>query len=472
MTKKKSVKARKAAHAAQANAARRPQQAPRLKIVADGLEIPARTAVLSTMELFEMILCHVDMSTVLFAQLVSTKWRDMIGASLPIQQHLFFAPVSRVPEARDEPPPPPTAPSLDDYAQPWVQRAMERAQRREAARAAQAHAVPTLAPSQNLLLKKHFGCMFVMLSSMSSGIQGWRRDRASENVNYLTTGKLMGMGMARGGQRIAGQGKPTAVLRAGASWRRMLVSQPPPRRLEHVRVGDGRASRNGWNLAAAEKQYRSVDLPDGITMGQLYDLVYAITFDRPTGRLSWVGWPDGRVVDSDLTLNQDPTPGSRLISMGGWAWERAPRGDSAILHNWKSTDCIVVGEEGVGEFTGFCRVHVDGPYDLLCQRCREGQSMQRVKARKRRLRNGVSGFASFFRCDEYTPGGTLIEEEKEEDLSDITTSDEEEEDEDFGGDESDDQDSLEDSADHDQAGDDSSDDDAWDAATDSDEELQ
>jgi hypothetical protein len=462
-----------------ANAARRTQPAPRSKIVSDGLDIHARNTVLSTMELLEMILCQVDMKTVLLAQRVNTKWRDIVGASLPLQRHLFFAPDPPVPGARTKPIHPPLhAPHLKhEIVQAWSQKLMAR--RHEGIQEP-----PILVPTPNPLLKENFACMFTMLGSMAVGVDGSWRGRASEDVNYLTTGKLMGMGMARGAQRIAGSGKPTSFLRAGASWRRMLVSQPPPRRIEHFRVPDGRRWDywHTWNHDHVLKQYRSVNVPAGVTMGQLYDLVYAITFDRPNGRLSWVGWPDGRDFDPDMTPHQDVSgwnrviwrSGSRLFNMSNWIRAREPQGHHSDLHSWASTDCIVVGEEGVGpDFDGFCREHYD-VYTPTCQRCRQAQPMLRLKTRKRRLRKEVHTLAPFFRCEEYKSGRTLVEDEPIFDgmtASDSEADDSEEED--LHGE--DDTDSLDEhSAGHTAAlhsGDESSDDGEWDAASSTDENL-
>lgn len=425
MVKKKSAKARKAASA---TAAHRRQPAPRRKIVADGRDIAARTEVLSTMELLETILGHVDMTTVLLAQLVSTRWRSIIQSSLLLQRQLFFVPALSVPGTSTK-----------------------------------CHAPSMETPTHNPLLKKYFGCLYTPLNTMEDGLGGSWRGRISEDTNYLRTGKLMGMGMAGVAGRIAGTGKPTSFLRVGASWRRMLVSQPPPQRLEYIHVLDGRSrfnyDRQGpWSSQRMAKQYKTVSLPEGLTMGQLYDLVYAITFDRPTGRLSWVGWP--RVE----------TPG-RLVNPSGWVAIREPNDYEALSHNWASTDCVVVGEEGVGDdFHGFCREHVQLGYVSTCQRCRQGQPMRRLKVRKRRLRKEVDTLAPFFRCEEYQTGGTLIEEYSE---SLYSASDSEADDTtDLGDLEQDGETYTQDGdgADGDTT-DDSSDDEAWDAASSEDDEL-
>lgn len=56
----------------------------------------AANAVLSIPELFESILLHVDMKTILLSQRVNRNWASIMGSSLVIQQALFFRFVQEV----------------------------------------------------------------------------------------------------------------------------------------------------------------------------------------------------------------------------------------------------------------------------------------------------------------------------------------------------------------------------------------
>ncbi|KAF7377267.1 F-box domain protein [Mycena sanguinolenta] len=87
---------------------------------------------------------------------------------------------------------------------------------------------------------------------------------------------------------------PDAFKRAEASWRRMLVTQPPAQRLViteqcHARGGDSVA--------------RAVLDDPCLRMGVLYDLVLPF-IDRPASSfcIRWLGDSDGRDVREEITL--------------------------------------------------------------------------------------------------------------------------------------------------------------------------
>jgi len=64
-----------------------------------------------------------------------------------------------------------------------------------------------------------------------------------------------------------------ALTRSGASWRRMLVQQPPSFKL-------------GFVLAETAYSTAKLDFPDGLRMGTLYDLVYSYAC-RDNNPASW-----------------------------------------------------------------------------------------------------------------------------------------------------------------------------------------
>lgn len=117
---------------------------------------PHRDAALSTFELLEAILLHVDMRTlVVSAQRVCTRWHAVISNSTPLQRHLFFAPIPRDPIAAGQ------GGDNDNGTNT-------------------AHPYPSKAPFiQNPLLKRAFPCLFELTAPAD--------DTSSENNNHHTT---------------------------------------------------------------------------------------------------------------------------------------------------------------------------------------------------------------------------------------------------------------------------------------------
>ncbi|KAB8221531.1 hypothetical protein BDV33DRAFT_202269 [Aspergillus novoparasiticus] len=144
-----------------------------------GMSNTAVQAVLLTPELLEIILLHLDMTALLVsAQRVSRHWVCVIAGSTKLQQALFFKPIAS-----------PVKPSLaystlpdagmNSYPNPYSLEIVD---------------------SFNPLLEKHFGSVFFNLN----GIGNFYR------ANYFYTNLSW------------------AFSQSGASWRRMLVSQPAP----------------------------------------------------------------------------------------------------------------------------------------------------------------------------------------------------------------------------------------------------
>jgi hypothetical protein len=180
--------------------------------------------VLSTPELLEAILIHVTpLNTLLHAQLVSQYFHKTITSSPKLQQLLFFRP----------------SPSQDP--QEW-----------------------TLNP----LLRKHFLPFFVI---PGGGYKGTPRQFAALQLLPWTRSPS----------------RKKAFLRAEASWRNMLLLQPPPKELQiiqwvHAMGGD----------SESKKTITFDDTAAGhVTMGRVYDIAESFAgskFDSGSFGLSFI----------------------------------------------------------------------------------------------------------------------------------------------------------------------------------------
>lgn len=208
-------------------------------------ETPSRDAVLSTIELVEAILCQYDEWTLLVsAQRVCTLWRDIILRSSYLQQRLFFKP---------EP----------DFTNKDIGQALSR--------------------RQNPLLESAFAPLFL------EGVEISMRDHSLLRELPISNFKCR-------------RKKHLAFVRPGASWRRMLVSQPPLRKVGymHAMKTPGRPPRDFRGC--------SFEVTDGLRMGQFYDVVHRIIWEdgRPeignnlasvcwnpkSDQSSWPGFPE------------------------------------------------------------------------------------------------------------------------------------------------------------------------------------
>ncbi|KAH9908335.1 F-box domain-containing protein [Xylariomycetidae sp. FL2044] len=184
--------------------------------------------VLGVTELLEAILLQLDMTSLLVsASRVNSTWHHLIQTSPAIQQALFFRPMisGRSADANDARPPP-----SEDLV-------------------------------MNPLLVRKFGkyffdtgeddCRIYRCDTLYNLPWGHDRDQATQKLNY------------------------ESFTRKGASWRRMLVSQPPPMQLgalwQEVGTVPEDESVQEASSALIEPQL-SRDSP-GLCMGDLYDLV-------------------------------------------------------------------------------------------------------------------------------------------------------------------------------------------------------
>lgn len=154
-------------------------------------------------ELLEEILLHLDMSTLLVsAQRVNRLWFDVISGSKRLQQALFFTPIT-----------PSLKPSLA-YSNP-----------KKCPLRGHSPYHKEIVSTFNPLLEKHFGPVF-----FSSG-------KSPCILNKTNFSKSLNWGPEyrdEEGMPAKTLSRHKAFTRAGASWRRMLVSQPAPPALGFV----------------------------------------------------------------------------------------------------------------------------------------------------------------------------------------------------------------------------------------------
>jgi hypothetical protein len=203
----------------------------------------AGETVLATPELLENILLHLPHRTLLHAQRVSRGFQTLIITSPTIQHSLFFRakPVS------------PIAPSVT-----W---------------------------EQNLLLYQAFPEWFQLLPS---------------SLHYIH--KIKGAGVFGHLDWNKSEERKRAYARPEASWRRMLVVQPPATLLEvteQVHAMGGDSERVG-----------TLTFKDGLTMGLLYDLIEQSVMRK--GDSFWLEWhmfPDPKEYEASKK-NANSTTGA------------------------------------------------------------------------------------------------------------------------------------------------------------------
>ncbi|KAK7931813.1 hypothetical protein PG985_002525 [Apiospora marii] len=183
----------------------------------------AARAVFSTWELLETILAHLDMRDLLLLQRVSVAFRDVIQNSTPLQQKMFFLPI----------------------------------------------AGETTAPGDgtvpNPLLMQAFFPLFIDALLPSS--------HPTVNTDTYHTGLRAAAAAWSEPQR-----RQDAFNRRGASWRSMLLSQPPPARLKYLNKVS--APRHRERLVAVSR-----DQP--VRMGAVYDLAYYALWRTGAVRVRW-----------------------------------------------------------------------------------------------------------------------------------------------------------------------------------------
>ncbi|KAJ7096570.1 hypothetical protein B0H15DRAFT_1019610 [Mycena belliarum] len=203
------------------------------------LSTTARDTVMSTPELLELLLAQLPMRDLLLrAPLVCKMWFATTRAPA-LQRALFFAPAPDTPSAFESTP----------------------------------------APVRNPLLAELFPPFF---APPPPNRMSWADVRANNRMFWPDARAIMAMPVARALAPFA---------RRDASWRRMLVAQPPPRTLRVTERCNGRTE-----IFDRRAELRGLEL----RMGELYDLVL--------GSVKWaaasfcVTWPEAVGRESELTL--------------------------------------------------------------------------------------------------------------------------------------------------------------------------
>ncbi|KAK8043301.1 hypothetical protein PG993_005731 [Apiospora rasikravindrae] len=228
-------------------------------------EIPpcaARDSVLSTPELLEIIFAFFSARRLLVSgQRVCRLWKDVIDQSPRLQKHLFFRPEDEGEEGRCR--------------------------------------ADTFPASSNPLLRHAFREFFFP-----------GHHKRSVRFSFSALRELPIADMKNGRKRH------NAFIRAGASWRSMLVSQPPPREL--FLVADGRSTEGGRisglsvvrlpDMRVAERATSGptlVRISGPVTMGLLYDLACHAALYDPKGAI--VAWSaDTRPLTDQYTMDLPP----------------------------------------------------------------------------------------------------------------------------------------------------------------------
>lgn len=207
---------------------------------ARSLPLDSSGRVFDNFELLEGILQHLNMQTLLvISQLVCKRWHTVVEASSVLQQRLYFRP----------------------HATGQIQVA-SRTERRK-----------------NPLLEQHFQPLFedTISSEHTTHRQGIAR-RGYAGLGPLQL-RVPGMSIANMKQ---GRKKHKAFVRTGASWRRMLVTQPPIESITYLKHG----------YYGDFVSFCALQFPRGLRMGEFHDLIFSCIWLRPEEgiRLASISW--------------------------------------------------------------------------------------------------------------------------------------------------------------------------------------
>jgi len=228
----------------------------------------ATAAVLRTPELLELILLHLDLkSRITSAPRVCRLWSETLNHSPMIRKASFF--------------------QADQGL----------------------HMKAGESPHINPLLREAFGDQFFNLSDcqvdkypFQRADYFWKLPWAPQALPHLkaSTGSVL---------KVDPTCRQRSFTRAGASWRRMLVSQPPPPFLGFTWLDCFTITAAGHRFlvdSVTPPQNDVVGFDTGVTMGQLYDTVQSLTMQQEKPGLFFrVRW--------DLTCER---PSSKSVSVG------------------------------------------------------------------------------------------------------------------------------------------------------------
>ena len=195
--------------------------------------------VLGTPEILELVLFHLDIKTrIVSAPRVCKFWLDTLNQSPLVKKASFFQP-EKSPSASSEEP-----------------------------------------PRINPLLLEAFGDAFFDLSNDKARKHSFRRAEYFWKLPWSPQALLK----LRAGNGSIRSVEPTcrqrSFTRAGASWRRMLVSQPPPPFLGFTWLNGFPDGTMGGNRIRIDSLNPRNDDAGGVTMGQLYDTVQFLAMQQ------------------------------------------------------------------------------------------------------------------------------------------------------------------------------------------------
>ncbi|QPC75665.1 hypothetical protein HYE68_006417 [Fusarium pseudograminearum] len=212
-------------------------------------------------ELLELILLHLDMKTLLVsASRVCRYWATTIADSPKIRQALFFQPVSSVGAGRPE--------------------------------------------------------SFTFNPLLEGKYTYSRRAYSFLRLPWAPEGAIAKQGPP-GSLRLEKSKRLEILTRSNSSWRRMLVSQPPPPSLGYVRYDDV----NKWFRESHSTQIDPSSPQQGLTMGQLYDMVHSTICDREDYsvwyRVSWGKPRDSHQIEDHKEVLQLLTETNVVVAFSG-----------------------------------------------------------------------------------------------------------------------------------------------------------
>ncbi|RDW86946.1 F-box protein [Aspergillus mulundensis] len=216
----------------------------------------ATETVLCIPELLEHILFHLDMQDLLVsAQRVNKHWHATITTSPKLQQALFFRPISQ-----------PAKPPIQYPSYPQGQTPLWKRRRSETK-----PYTDELSTTLNPLLVKHFGSEFFNTSSGHTANNDNDWVYLDEKMQAPWSVKV-GSNLLRTDETGPAE---TAFRYPTASWRRMLVSQPPQPGLGYIR------SVHDHNTPTpVGRGYIDACSDGGLRFGVLYDLVQTLSVRR------------------------------------------------------------------------------------------------------------------------------------------------------------------------------------------------
>lgn len=202
-------------------------------------QLLSATLVLGTPEILELVLFHLDIKTrVVSAPRVCKFWLDTLNQSPLVRKASFFQSEKPPSTSSEEP------------------------------------------PHINPLLLEAFGDAFFNLSHDKTGKHSFRRAEYFWKLPWSSQALLK----LRAGNGSILSVEPTcrqrSFTRAGASWRRMLVSQPPPPFLGFTWLNGFPDGTMGGNKIRIDSLSPRNDDAGGVTMGQLYDTVQFLTMQQ------------------------------------------------------------------------------------------------------------------------------------------------------------------------------------------------